>query len=247
MIAAALRGALSDRARDNRVYVVSDLVGGDVPSTKTALAALAGVTTTEKVLVVIHRDEDIAWLSLRNVPSVHAIAVDQLNAYDVLVNDEVVFTSTAFDAYVSGPVSGKWAKAVATSAEVVDEPTNSELAAAAVEDSVEPSNEELSAVAATASSIADVAETETEPVVVEIPAADTYAEGKFGAGSYEGVEPPTGFDIKGNEDSMLFHTPDSPYYSRTVAEVWFSSVEAAEAAGFTEASSGSADDEEDSQ
>jgi large subunit ribosomal protein L4 len=282
MIAAALRGALSDRARDNRVYVVSDLVGGDVPSTKTALAALAGVTTTEKVLVVIHRDEDIAWLSLRNVPSVHAIAVDQLNAYDVLVNDEVVFTSTAFDAYVSGPSAGKSAKAVARSAEVevdepsndaastvqdlvepsvdepgVDEPSNDELAASAVEESVEPSNEELSATAATASSIVEVpaAEAPTEPetvaaepesVVVEPPAADTYTEGKYGAGSYQGAEPPTGFDIKGNEDSMLYHTPDSPSYGQTVAEVWFSSAEAAEVAGFAEANSGAVDEEEDS-
>jgi large subunit ribosomal protein L4 len=134
MIAAALRGALSDRARDGRVYVVSDLVTGDVPSTKTALGALAKVTTTDKVLVVIHRDEDLAWLSLRNAVSVHAIAVDQLNAYDVLVNDEVLFTQAAFDAYVARPVSGKSVKSAksvdsATESEVVDEPTNAELAA----------------------------------------------------------------------------------------------------------------------
>ena len=62
------------------------------------LAALAAVTTSDKVLVVIHRDEDLAWLSLRNVVSVHVIAVDQLNAYDVLVNDDVVFTSAALQA-----------------------------------------------------------------------------------------------------------------------------------------------------
>jgi large subunit ribosomal protein L4 len=100
MIAAALRGALSDRARDGRVHVLTDLVPGDVPSTKTALAALRGVTDSDKVLVVLHRDEDLAWLSLRNVVSVHAITVDQLNAYDVLVNDEVVFTSAALNAFV---------------------------------------------------------------------------------------------------------------------------------------------------
>jgi large subunit ribosomal protein L4 len=131
MIAAALRGALSDRARDGRVYVVNDLVSGDVPSTKVALGALAKVTTTDKVLVVIHRDEDLAWLSLRNAVSVHAIAVDQLNAYDVLVNDEVLFTEAAFDAYVAGPVSGKLVKTVATQSEAddIDEPTNAELAA----------------------------------------------------------------------------------------------------------------------
>src|SRR5215217_4899409 len=92
MIIAALRGALSDRAREGRVHVITDLVAGDVPSTKAAVAALRAVTDSDKVLVVLHRDEDLAWLSLRNAVSVHAIAIDQLNAYDVLVNDEVVFT-----------------------------------------------------------------------------------------------------------------------------------------------------------
>ena len=70
------------------------------------MSALSSITTTDKVLVVIHRDEDLVWLSLRNASSVHAIAVDQLNAYDVLVNDEVVFTSTALSAYVAGPKTG---------------------------------------------------------------------------------------------------------------------------------------------
>jgi len=138
MIAAALRGALSDRARDGRIYVVADLVPGDVPSTKTALSALSRITSTDKVLVVIHRDEDLVWLSLRNSPSVHAIAVDQLNAYDVLVNDEVVFTSTALSAYVAGPKSGRSAKAVATESEAdLTEPTNAELAAETVDLSTE--------------------------------------------------------------------------------------------------------------
>jgi large subunit ribosomal protein L4 len=144
MIAAALRGALSDRARDGRVHVLSDLVVGDAPSTKTALAALATVTSSPKVLVVLHRDDDLAWLSLRNAASVHPIAVDQLNAYDVLVNDEVVFTSAALAAYVSGPASGRSAKAVATESELTGtdliEPSTAELAdeADAVDDRSEP-------------------------------------------------------------------------------------------------------------
>ncbi len=117
MIAAALRGALSDRARDGRVFVLSELVSGEVPSTKTALQALATVASTDKVLVVLHRDDDLAWLSLRNVAHVHALAVDQLNAYDVLVNDEVVFTTAALDTYVAGPKSGRSVKAVASSSE----------------------------------------------------------------------------------------------------------------------------------
>jgi large subunit ribosomal protein L4 len=106
MITAALRGALSDRAREGRVHILAELVSGDTPSTKAALGAVGAATASDKVLVVIHRDEDLAWLSLRNVAKVHAIAVDQLNAYDVLVNDEVVFTSAALQAYVeSGSTS----------------------------------------------------------------------------------------------------------------------------------------------
>jgi large subunit ribosomal protein L4 len=133
MIAAALRGALSDRAREGRVHVVSDLVGADHPSTKAVLAALSASTSSPKVLVVLGRDEDVAWVSLRNVSTVHAIAVDQLNAYDVLVNDEVVFTSVALQAFIDGPAAGKSAKAVASSDEpdAFVEPSNEELAAEA--------------------------------------------------------------------------------------------------------------------
>ena len=122
MIAAALRGALSDRARDGQIFIVSEIVSGDAPSTKAAIASLTKVAgDLSKVLVVIDRFEDVAWLSLRNVPTVHAIAVDQLNTYDVLVNDKVVFTSAALAAFVAGPASGKSAKAVATESEAAAE------------------------------------------------------------------------------------------------------------------------------
>lgn len=116
MIVAALRGALSDRAAEGRVRVVSSLVEGDAPSTKQALAVLAAVTETRKVLVALHRTEDVAWLSLRNAADVHVLTVDQLNAYDVLVADEIVFTSAALDAFVAGPAKGKPAKAEAAAA-----------------------------------------------------------------------------------------------------------------------------------
>ena len=117
MVAAALRGALSDRARDGRVHVIDTLVSGDKPSTKAALSAIESVAG-RRVLVVLHRDEEIAWLSLRNVASVHVIAPDQLNAYDVVVADDVVFTTAALDAFVAGPATGKSVKAAATSSEV---------------------------------------------------------------------------------------------------------------------------------
>jgi large subunit ribosomal protein L4 len=101
MIAAALRGALSDRARNSRVHVVDEFVAGDVPSTKAALALIKAVTSAERVLVVLHRDEELAWVSLRNVATVHLLPVDQLNAYDVLVSDDVVFTAAALEAYLA--------------------------------------------------------------------------------------------------------------------------------------------------
>ena len=101
MIAAALRGALSDRARDGQVHVISEIVSGETPSTKAALATLSAIGDLRKVLVVLDRYEDVAWLSLRNVPEVHALAVDQLNTYDVLKADDVVFTKPAYDAFVA--------------------------------------------------------------------------------------------------------------------------------------------------
>ena len=118
MKAAALRGALSDRARAGRVHVVKDIVGGDAPSTKSALSAISALTAGRRALVVLERSDVLAWKSLRNAADVHVIAVDQLNTYDVLVNDDTVFTAGALDAFVAGPATGKQAKAVATESEV---------------------------------------------------------------------------------------------------------------------------------
>ncbi|MFA1543853.1 50S ribosomal protein L4 [Actinomadura monticuli] len=101
MKAAALRGALSDRARFGRVHVVDGLIEGDTPKTKTALTALRTVTEAKRVLLVLDREDDLTWKSLRNEPSVHVIVSDQLNTYDVLVNDDVVFTKKAYDEFIS--------------------------------------------------------------------------------------------------------------------------------------------------
>jgi large subunit ribosomal protein L4 len=117
MKAAALRGALSDRARAGRVHVVESFVDGDKPSTKNALAALVALTVRPRTLVVLERGDDMTWLSLRNVDTVHLLAVDQLNTYDVLLSDDVIFTKGAYDAFVTGPATGKSVKAVATSTE----------------------------------------------------------------------------------------------------------------------------------
>lgn len=185
MIAAALRGALSDRARDGQVFVVSEVVSGEAPSTKAALATLSQLDVLKKVLVVLDRFEEVAWLSLRNLPTVHVLPVDQLNTYDVVNADSVVFTSAALAAFTR-----RGAEAVASESEIDDAPADA-------------------------------------------PKIDIGAVAKdYGRDSYRGDKPPAGFDIKGNEDSMKFHTPESPWYSRTIAEVWFNSAEAAEAAGF---------------
>ena len=100
MKAAALRGALSDRARFDRVHVIENLVAGETPSTKEALATLRSLTERKNLLVVIDRANDVAALSVRNLVNVHVLYVDQLNTYDVLVSDDVVFTKAAFDALV---------------------------------------------------------------------------------------------------------------------------------------------------
>jgi large subunit ribosomal protein L4 len=103
MKAAALRSALSDRARNGLIHVVSALVEGDTPSTKTASAALARIASSRHVLVVLERNDQLSWKSLRNVEEVHVIYPDQLNTYDVLVSDDVVFTEGALAAFIEGP------------------------------------------------------------------------------------------------------------------------------------------------
>ncbi len=132
MKAAALRGALSDRARAGRIHVVESLLGGDKPSTKDAVAALADLAGNRRQLVVLERADALTWLSLRNVASVHLLAVDQLNTYDVLLCDDVIFTKGAFDAFVNGT-----AAATARPATIVEPPAHDETAVedtAAVED-----------------------------------------------------------------------------------------------------------------
>ncbi|AFV90351.1 MAG: 50S ribosomal protein L4 [Acidipropionibacterium acidipropionici] len=176
MVAAALRGALSDRARDGQIFVLASLVESDKPSTKAAKSVLSNLGDLKKVLVVLDRSDEISWLSVRNLAEVHVIAADQLNAYDVLKADQLVFTRAALAAFVG-------------------------------EDAAE----------------------------AEVPETDEADLHPFGADSFRGDNPPEGFDIKGNESSMKFHTPESPWYGRTIAEVWFATTQAAEAAGFVNA------------
>jgi large subunit ribosomal protein L4 len=100
MIAAALRGALSDRARNQRIHAVTELLSGQTPSTKAAKSFLATLTENKKVLIVIGRADEVGAKSVRNLPGVHVISPDQLNTYDVLHADDVVFSVEALNAYI---------------------------------------------------------------------------------------------------------------------------------------------------
>jgi large subunit ribosomal protein L4 len=121
MKAAALRGALSDRARFGRIHVVDAIVTGDSPSTKDAKALLAGLTERKNLLVVLERGNEVAMKSVRNLPDVHVLVADQLNTYDVLCADDIVFTQAALDAFIAGPVKADAKSAPAESTEAKED------------------------------------------------------------------------------------------------------------------------------
>jgi large subunit ribosomal protein L4 len=192
MVKLALKSALSDRANEGKIIVV-DSWGIDTPKTKTAKVALDALGITGTALVVVGRDDAAAALSFRNIPSVQIIGPGELNAYDVLCNEWIVFTKDVVPASVVADRAdaAKPAKQAAVSADAE--------------------------VTATAESDAP-----------------------YGEGSHAPLDDdsePEGFPIKGNADSMLYHGPDSAYYSQTIAEVWFATEEAAEAAGFSKPAS----------
>lgn len=101
MIAAALRSALSDRARNDRIHAVTEIISGQSPSTKSAKTFLGTLTDRSRVLIVIGRTDEVGAKSVRNLPGVHVISPDQLNTYDVLKADDVVFSVEALDAYIA--------------------------------------------------------------------------------------------------------------------------------------------------
>jgi large subunit ribosomal protein L4 len=98
--------------------VVESLVADDTPSTKLAASTLATIASSRHVLVVLPRTDEQAWKSVRNIPTVHVLSPDQLNTYDVLVSDDVVFTSAALEAFLAGAPKGKTATASARSSEI---------------------------------------------------------------------------------------------------------------------------------
>jgi large subunit ribosomal protein L4 len=223
MVASALRGALSDRARDGRIHVVESLIAGDAPSTKSALATLRGVVAERaNFLVVLERSDALTWLSLRNAVEVHIVAIDQLNTYDVLASDDVVFTQGAYDAFVGGagsegaPVTLVEAPAVEKAEEKPEEKPAKKAAA-------------KKAPAKKASPKAD-ADAKADEAVDEKPVLPQGAKAPLKSGGN-----PKGYEVKGNADSGLYHEPDGQWYEQTEAEFYFKSAEDAEAAGFARA------------
>ncbi|MGW5767597.1 50S ribosomal protein L4 [Streptomyces longwoodensis] len=108
MKAAALRHALTDRARANRIHVVSGVIEGETPSTKAAKSLFGKISERKNLLLVVERADEAAWLSARNLPQVHILEPGQLNTYDVIVSDDVVFTQAALESFVAGtPSAGR--------------------------------------------------------------------------------------------------------------------------------------------
>jgi large subunit ribosomal protein L4 len=233
MKAAALRGALSDRARTGRLHVVESIVSGDKPSTKLALATLLELTPRPRVLIVVDRDDVITSLSLRNHDNAVILTFDQLNTYDVLKADDIVFTQTAFDAFVAAR-SAEGSETVALSALATEVSKNDEA----------PAPKKTAAKKAPAKKAA-VAEA---PVVDETPAADVEeastvpanatATQPYGAGSkapLKSGKAPKGHEIKGAGGH--YYADADAGFADVEPEVWFDSAETAEAAGFTKADS----------
>jgi large subunit ribosomal protein L4 len=176
MKAAALRQALSDRARNGRVHVVSSLVEGTLPSTKAAAASIHAVSNAKHVLVIANRDDEQSWKSLRNVDTVHVLEPGQLNTYDVLVSDDVVFLQDALELFVEARGNGATLAVSTTGASVPTEPTVPAVATAPAPP-VQPDVEPTESVSATAPATAVSLDVEpTESVDATTPEAESEVE-----------------------------------------------------------------------
>ncbi len=212
MIKLALRSALSDRASEGKVIVI-DGWKFDTPSTKAAKAALASIGATGKVLVVVGRDEAAAALSFRNLTSVQLVAISELNAYDVLCNEYIVFSEATLpgvDEFAANTVKSSAVKPAKAD-------TKADAKADAAVDVAKP---------------AEVDDVGVDDVEVDDVEADDDASWVGAVQAFDDGFEPAEYPIKGNADSMLYHVPGSQFYDRTIAEVWFDTEEHAEAAGF---------------
>jgi large subunit ribosomal protein L4 len=212
MIKLALRSALSDRAADGKIVVV-DSWSFEAPKTKDAKKLLSALGIEGKALVVVDIDDTNTIKSFLNLPEVQLIESRELNAYDVLCSDYVVFSHATLPG--AGEVIEKKPakKAAAKKAAPAKKAPAKKAAAKSKGDEGSASDESQAARAKSVSA--------DEPDIPKGAHAPT-----------ESGEAPRGYKIKGNADSGLYHVPDSAFYDRTVAEIWFKTAEDAEAAGF---------------
>ncbi|MEO8266573.1 MAG: 50S ribosomal protein L4 [Ilumatobacteraceae bacterium] len=204
MIKLALRSALSDRAADGKIVVV-DSWGFETPKTKDAKKLLSSLGVEGKALVVVDIDDTNTIKSFLNLPEVQLIESRELNAYDVLCSDYVIFSHATL------PGGG----------EVIEKaPTKKAAAKKAAPEKAAAKKAAPAKKAAAKAETPEIASSDDKPLPAGAHAAT------------EDGEAPRGYKIKGNADSGLYHVPGSAFYDRTVAELWFKTAEDAEAAGF---------------
>ncbi|MCY7300492.1 MAG: 50S ribosomal protein L4 [Ilumatobacteraceae bacterium] len=208
MIKLALRSALSDRAAEGKVVVI-EAWNFETPKTKDAKAALSALGITGKALVVVDGNETNAIRSFLNLPEVQLIEINELNAYDILCNDYIIFSQATLPGTSVAAAAPAPKKAAAKKAAAAKAEAPAKVAALVAEEVAEP--------------VADAAST-IAPATADLP--------KGAAAANEDGSGPEGYDIKGNADSGLYHVPGSSFYDRTEAELWFATAEDAQAAGF---------------
>jgi large subunit ribosomal protein L4 len=205
MIKLALRSALSDRAADGKIVVV-DSWGFETPKTKDAIKLLGALGIEGKALVVVDIDDTNTIKSFLNLPEVQLIEARELNAYDVLCSDYVIFSHATL------PGAG----------EVIEKKTPAKKVAA----------KKAAPEKAAAKKAAPAKKAAAKAATPEIVSSDDKPLPAGAHAATEDGEAPRGYKIKGNADSGLYHVPGSAFYDRTVAEIWFKTAEDAEAAGF---------------
>jgi large subunit ribosomal protein L4 len=186
MIRAALLGALSDRARNGRIHAVTELVEGQAPSTKRAKTFLAGLVEGKQVLIVIGRSDEVGAKSVRNLPDVRVISPDQLNTYDVLVSDDVVFTEGALAVFLTG-----------------DKNLGQAVSALSAEPSGRPATVKKTAAATTKPAGEGVSDTEMAAEVAAQTSPDLKAAEAFEKAADKDTDAPA-------EQALADETPDTP-------------------------------------
>ena len=215
MIKAALRSALSDRAADGKIVVI-DSWGFEAPKTKDAKKLLGALGVEGKTLVVVDIDDTNTIKSFLNLPEVQLIEARELNAYDVLCSDYVIFSHATL------PGGG----------EVIDKPVAKKAAAKKAAPAKKAAAKKAAPEKAAAKKAAPAKKAAAKADTPEIASSDDKPLPAGAHAATEDGEAPRGYKIKGNADSGLYHVPGSAFYDRTVAELWFKTAEDAEAAGF---------------